>query len=544
MKNKLNVLGIVIGLALVFSCNKYDFNKVSTSAWNPSIAAPIINSTLTVYNILAFADSNNLVVIDPATGLLALVYEGELVTIDAQQIVSLNNISDQQNITLTTDEKNTLEGPAQTLTITRSETKTYNTSAGVEIDLMKLKNGGLNVEVYSNFSFNGNLSVNVTIPGLTKNSNVFNQTVNVNNINFTTTNVLFDLTGYDFDLTNGNTTSNEFVINYSITFNLTSGTVQNNDNLEIQTIFSDLAFLEIYGDFGNQIINTDEDSVLIKIFSSAAAGKFNLIDPKINLTFENSFGFPMQIDFTQLESVSYTQTPNLVRPIQYNGNLTPFTFTTINAASSSSNPTFSFLSLNKDNSDIIHLIEPTPKFVHYTARATTNAGSSGIHDDFMTDQSKLTLKAEVELPLEGNAYDWAIVDTLPFEFGAGSLDVINELLLRINFDNGFPVDVRMQMFLTDENYNITDSLFNYGENFINSGIVNNDGRVIENTKTTKDVVLNKSTAQKFFESKNIIIWGKAESKDATSNKIVKIYEDYTFGVKLGIKVDGSIKLTN
>ena len=67
--------------ALIFfasSCKKLEFDKIAQTAWNPNLAIPLAYADFGVYDILARQDSTDLVVIDPSTGAIALVYKGEI----------------------------------------------------------------------------------------------------------------------------------------------------------------------------------------------------------------------------------------------------------------------------------------------------------------------------------------------------------------------------------------------------------------------------------------------------------------------------------
>ena len=429
-----------------------------------------------------------------------------------------------------------------TVTVNQNNTVAFSPSAGIEIDSLGLKSGTLAFVFNSDFQFSGNASVNIVLPDLKLNGQPFNKTIPINNLNGTTSKT-YDISGYTFDMTDGGTTFNAIPMQYAVTLNYTGGSVGPTDNIEIVSSIESLAFSKVFGDFGQQIISTDRDSILIRIFENSSSGSFQLTNPKLRIDVTNSFGFPVQLDFTTLESITTNTIPSVVTPIEYLGNTPPFTLMTIGAPgiSQMGQSVTSSIEINNSNSDFATLMEPTPKYVHHAIQAVSNP-AGGASSNFITDESLLIIDTQVELPLEGYANGWGLIDTLAFEFGEGSFENIEEMLFRINVDNALPVNARLQLYFTDSVFNVLDSLMDGRTELFESGVVNSDGKVTAATNKITDIIVDQERAPKITRAKYIIVWAEAETYNAGSNQIVKIFDDNYINVRLGVKIDGNVKL--
>jgi hypothetical protein len=151
------------------------------------------------------------------------------------------------------------------------------------------------------------------------------------------------------------------------------------------------------------------------------------------------------------------------------------------------------------------------------------------------------IRAELELPLIGFAYGMTFVDTIPFEFG-DNVEEIESVLFRSIITNGFPFKSTIQIYFADSNYVVLDSLYAPNTEIIQSGITNNDGRVIQKTEKLTDVTFTQNRMPNVLNAKHVIIKAIGESLNGTNNQISKIYEDYTIQVRLSLKVNGKVKL--
>ena len=109
MRQKFLITGLImIGLTLA-SCRKdYDFDKLRDPVWEPEIALPIAVGDLGIDDLIE-QDSNSVIHRD-STGLITLIYDGELISIEPDLVVPINQTTYNDNVTLSGPEGTALIG--------------------------------------------------------------------------------------------------------------------------------------------------------------------------------------------------------------------------------------------------------------------------------------------------------------------------------------------------------------------------------------------------------------------------------------------------
>jgi len=537
MKNKLIPIGLfVVSALLAVSCKKYDPSKITSTSWNPNIAIPLAYAEFDVYDILARTDSNDLVVIDPNQGTIALVYTGEVASYNADDIIQIsdqNTVVNYSNADFGIPVSGAFSG-----TITTNQTETVNptVNAGVELYTVNFKNGALNIGVTTDLKHD--VDITITIPELLESGSALTRTISLVYAGTTPQvgNVSIDLTGTHLDLSKGNTTFNEFDILSSITVNGTGQIITGAETCQLTMDFTGLEFKNTTGYFGQQPVGVDNDSILLKLFQSNLGGYFELSDPKIRFTIKNSFGFPIEMAFNNLKTIDVagSNTYNLT------GYPNPFP---VAAPATMGQITTSVLELNSSNTtNITTVITPTPKYFYFEAAGLSNplGNVGGSVVNFMEDTSKFTVDAELEMPLKGFAYGFGITDTIPFEFSE-NIEEIESVLFRFNITNGFPVDLTTSITVVDSNYALLHTFATTSDQFLQSAAVGSDGRVNAPTNKITDITLNRSELNSLANGKYLIIGAVSETLNGANptNQVVEFLDSYKVDFKLGMQIQGS-----
>jgi hypothetical protein len=517
---------------LTMQCKKYDPRKIASTSWNPNLAVPIAYGTFDVYDVFANTDSSDLFIIDPQSGAVALVYRGEVASYAASDIIQLGEFGTVVNFTNTEMALPIGASYSGTSTANNTSALTANVNTGVELHTMLMKQGNLAISILSDIQHNH--TITLTFPELKLGSTALTRTIPVT---YTGTTPMvhvenIDLTNYLGNFTKNNTTFNELDVNTTVTINGSGGPVLGTENIQIDLLFSAIDFSNANGYFGQQTVGIDNDTILMRIFENEPDGYFELIDPRVRFTVENSFGFPIQLNFQDLKTI------DISAGIEFP--LTGFPSTlNIGAPAFVGQVATAVLELNNGNtSNLSTIITPTPKYFFFEAAGISNpAGNAGTLN-FITDTSYFRVNAEIELPLEGLAYGFGVGDTSEFSFGE-NLDNIESLMFRINVNNGFPVQLLAQVTFLDTNYIPLFSLLDAPQRVVESAIINTStGRVTAPTRKITDITLNEQQLQLLPRAKHVIVFGTSQSINATNGQVVKIYEDYTIELKLGMQVQG------
>ena len=536
LQNKILFSGIILLCGLfIASCKKLEFDKIAQTAWNPNLAVPLAYANFGVYDILALQDSNDLIVIDNASGAIALVYKGEIVSFDAQSIVRVDDQNHQANLSLA--DLNMVAIPALNGTIATNNTEevSFNTNTGVELHSVKFKQGAMSLNVSTELKHD--ITVVFTFPGFKINGVPITRTVNLNYTGSIpqASSVNVNLANMVADFTVGNTTFNEFEVDIQTTVTGTGENVTGTENISVGFNFSNLAFENAIGDFGQQNLGISEDTILLRLFETATQGHFELINPKIKFIVDNSFGFPVDIHFANMKSI------NVSTGQEYPLTGFPSVFS-VNSPAAMGQTATSTLELNTSNTaNLSTVISPVPKYFYFEADALSNPGGNASPLNFIEDDSKFRVRTEIELPLEGLAYGFELRDTVDFNFNE-NISAVQSIMFRINVDNGFPVDFKTQLVFLDANYNPLFNLFTTPEDVVKSALVDNTGKVNQHTKKITDAALNEAQISLLPNARYVLVNGVAQTLNATTGQIVKFYDSYRLGLKIGMQVQGNVGL--
>lgn len=524
-KRSLSSLFIAVIVLVGTGCNKDDFNPdlLEETTWSPEVAFPLVYTEMGISDLTGVNDSNTTIITDPDQ-FCTLIYAGRAFELSAAQLAPLPDQYFNKSYGLSNSQLNTL-GVAGQVTITKSQLVDFSVSQGMEIDSITFKDGTFDFGISSDFPVNA--TVLLTIASLQKDGVPLTATLPLNysgGIPVTASSIV-NLTGYRCDFTNGGITHNQLKVDYTITFSGTASGASTSNRITLNPAFKGLKFQSLFGYAGQQSIANIKDSIEISIFNnSIGSGTFTIAEPKIRFDISNSLGLPISARVNQL--------------LALNGNLTNFVVATgvpdplpvgspnISQIGQTVNSTFT---LDHNNSNINALIDQQPKYLITQTQATTNPAGHAIN--FLLDSSKIAVDVHVELPFYGTANNFKVKDTVPFSYN--DLADVQDLLLRMELENGFPLESSVQLIFTDENLNPLDTMFTADEVVIPSGIVApGDERVSLPGRKVHDQHFDQQRIQKILSAKNIVVVASATSMNE-GNTNVRIYADYKMKIKIG-----------
>lgn len=389
---------------------------------------------------------------------------------------------------------------------------------GEQIHNLELMSGKIVYNISS--SLNTNLTFNLTIPSATLNGNVFEAQEFV----FAGTEPSsgeIDISGLVIDLTtDSNQPFNKIPINFSASLNSGNDlvTLTNQDFADLNFSFSDLSIEYADGYFGDYEIDLGGDIVDIdlQIFEDFDSGLI-LNDPKFIIRVSNSIGVGASIN-AGLNAFS----PNFENAV--------FNFTEIIQAPEFIGDSIEQLWVyDKNNSTIDDIIALPPQQIEYFGVANLN-GSNSEGVNFIGADSKMTLGVEVDFPMSLNVANISLKDTIIID-ELDNVEKIESLSLFMNIDNGFPLDTRLDLLLRDSIANITLDTLEIA-NF-SSGIVDQDGYVIESFFSENQLDLNQTEILNFAQSNQLVLDVTLNTEE---NQSIRLYSDYEFLVNIGIRI--------
>lgn len=543
------------GVTLFESCIKdeYDFSKTSVSNWDPEVAFPLVNSNLTIHEILNNSDKNGNITVD-GDGFCTLVYRGALFSARAKDFITIpNQTFPATSKTLSASDVanfNALPAGSQ-YSVTNSQTVALtnlpnsNTSTPFQIENITLK-GGTTFSFNMSSDFPNNAQIKIDVPDLKSPSGVaFSQIVLVNYTGSTPVNVTesFDLGGYTLTLNNGGN-MNQFAVNYTITLTKASGSpVTSGNSISMQQGFNNIGFAKLNGYVGQLSIAPNADTVAISLFGNASpgVGTFSLKDPSFKAIFTNYLGVNVGASFNQLDG--YTD------GVSYSSDLLGTTFFTTNTPDVliPNSPSFgtagtSDITLTNSNTDgkIFDFINKKPKNVIYKVDAITNYGTSGYVSNFFSDTSLFKVDFDINMPLYGSAKDFELIDTTDFQLDENSLKDLKSLTLKTYMENGFPIDMYVGLVFVDSLYREIYEFIPNGTLLIQGANVDaTTGKVVSKNVARNEFILDDDHINNLFNAKKVLIKAKAATS-SNGGLNVKIYDFYKINVRIGLKIQPNV----
>jgi len=311
------------------------------------------------------------------------------------------------------------------------------------------------------------------------------------------------------------------------------------DNITVNLTLTETVPEIIFGSFGSsEVVNRDEN-LRFSIFNDLMVfDKVEFYDIQLDINFESHYGVAYEATIEDaMVSSSYK---NDSIELSLSGNNTFY----VEAATYDTAivPTFNTKHFDNANSNIRDAIHILPDNMDYHVEINTNPGDPGSLN-FVTGENKISGQLNVLVPLWFKCENYSRVDTIQ-EFNVDSIfkdeyvEYLDSVTLLFSVQNWFPFDLDIQAYVADDNFNIVDSLFAETQQFLVSGILNDNDEVSEAGVSEEiNVVLTKDQIEEYKAGNvtKILIPTKTATSE-NGSKFVKILESYGLEFKLSIEI--------
>lgn len=456
-------LKAVIALSLlVGACTQLEtFDEIDKVEYGAEYAIPLINTQISIDELLEDFEENSTLFVDP-DGTLRFLYKGNVISQNSDEVFA------PFYETLETFSIIPLFSPDQSLPL-------YDQS-GLEIQRIDIKQGQF-IYYFRNPHPEG-VEVTITLPQVTKDGEA---------LSFTGSIPPYSGEGDEPFTTNLFAAADimEYEVNPDASGNIQiTYFAQGQDSGESLLLpsayvsFQNVLFAYAEGFFANQLYPGGSDTIHIDFFENWTQGEVYFEEPKVNFYVENSFGIPTQaivktFDVTTVRAEVLSIESDLVDAgINFN-------YPTLEEIGQTKETAFTF---DKNNSNIDQLLGAGPISLFYDVDILTSPGSDTDEPGFITDSSFYRVNVEVELPLFGNARNFIAQDTFAIDFsGYGDVTAAEFKLVT---DNDIPLAVDVQGYFRGERGIVLDSLFSQPERVAKAAPVDTDGFVTETTTHT------------------------------------------------------------
>ncbi len=495
---KRTILGMCAALFML-GCAK-DFENLEDPNWDPELAVPITHSRFEVKDVLNDFETGGFVGTNDE-GVIRVVYQGEIFTISAEDVMELENV------------------PYAFLS--KNQEGTIPAFQGRRIETMTLKSGIMSYQVID--SRNENVEVTISIPIATKNGVAFSETFVVTpsggSINQSGT---FDISGYTFDLSTGGSGANYLSMNYDAKL-VNSGTSVDIDL--IQGTFKGLEFLFLDGYLGDFELGEFSDSVKIDMFKNYIGGEVVISEPRIALNLFNSFGMPLQTSINDIKGSGQNGEVELTG--------SPFNESVELAIPDVNDvePALTVIEFDGANSNLNAFISNSPSKVDFTVDGSANVNQDSTQYNWVKDTSRLTLDVDIEIPMVGRINGVTIRDEFAFDFS--DFEDIESATFKLIIENRFPLAADIQLYYLDGASNVIDSLLPDEDRLFSPSLVDNNGFSISPSVETNFFEMNAEKFDRVKDTKTVrmIMVFKTSDEGQTT---VRFHEDDYMDLKMGL----------
>ncbi|MFM2375215.1 MAG: hypothetical protein RLZZ165_312 [Bacteroidota bacterium] len=532
----------LFGLLSLQSCKKeyFEQDRIKDATWNPELAVPLIQSKITIPEVLSRLGQQEIIVID-TTGILALKYRSNIFSVSADSLIVFQDQVNTQSYSLLPTDETTLSGGGTVTVPTQSFNMGFDVSnlgTNPELSSIEFQGGDLILDVSKQFTYP--TTVQIQIPGLTMGGVGFTQTING------ASQMTIPLAGRILNFT----AVNQIPVTVDLSIQGSSGSGTAGQSITFTTSITGMKFRTIVGDLKQQPIPSYAGVVAIKFFENdiSNSGVVRWADPRVKAIFTNGSGADLQLNVSHLDFYSSSTRLALTSSLS-----PPNQPTLLHDATPGVSKATAF-DINRTNSNLIDVADKRPTSLDYEFSAMMNPGS-GPNVNWLRDTSRLRLDMEVFLPFDGTAKDFRRSDTTAVDIFPlnGDIEEIESVTIRMTMDNGFPADAFGQVYFYDSTLSPTnpgvliDSLFEGGRvPLFQSPVVPGYPNHVDQTqkkRTVVDIVIDRTKLKKLEAQgfRKLVARGWVDTYQMGLYN-VQVFSDYTIDLYLGMMVKAKVKV--
>lgn len=531
-----NFLLISACIILLTSCYKKDFSELKLANATPEYLYPLIDAQLSLKDIVD-PSKKKLNILEDSSGFYTFIYYQDLTERYITDFLKIADVAITQSVALTTGEAASLP-VAKTITHTFSNSYTLASTNGELLKHVTIKSGILPFDISSTFTHN--IELTVTFPYIKKNNVALTQTILLTYKGATPviSNNQIDLSGYTIDMSENGAKSNTVSYTASMKVIFIAGNpVNTGQKLTVSTGIKGVQYSYADGFIGKYSITIPYDSVAIEIFNNAYAGNVYFSDPKVRTIIGNSIGAESTVRINQLFSSSNISGSTAITGTNINTDI-PIQYP---AQSELGQPKFTTIQLDKTNSNVQTVFNPAPDNIYYQMSAAINP--SGVGMNYITDQSKISVRGEVEIPMEGRVKTFVLLDTLDgIAFPKMDISGKDVTIVRAGFNvalsNGFPMNSNIQMYFLNEHGDVIDSLFTHPCLIPAAGIDVNGKVVTENSVILKEF-FDEARYKRVTGSSKAVLYSYFSTTNG-GNIAVKLFSSYKIKSNISINIKANV----
>lgn len=521
---KINILLFIIVIG-VTSCYEKDFFDKTAIEAKPRYGVAIGDLEFKLNEFIFSLDTS---IKQYDDSLIYVLFEQSLLSLTASEIIEIPDISipslPAPPISNQTFIGNSIVIPEQEL----SNSFGSHNDNDEYIDKIELNSATLNTNVST-----ANLEparISLTYLNIIRNGNPLTEIIDLDGTD-TYPNTTQLISGDVIDFTDS-PNDNVFKVKLNLTIYKGTRTDLNGATLSLQISLTDIDYSTAYGYFGRKEPPQTSQNIPMDVFQFLPDNAEFFREPSLQLSFTNSFGFPMSLFF---ETFQFYSSKNLTS-LDITGSGVPTTasnskiiaYPDLLNIGTTVNDSLIFDNTNSNIADAFHFAADQLNF-----KPNIYLNKSGYTDEnYVTENSKLDLSYKMEMPLAAKIQEFTYGDTIPFSFTdlAENIDEIDEIVFKLVAKNGFPTDAKLAVNLLNPNYGIVTNLIQ--DDLLTSGTVENN-KVVSPSIFKPEIKIEKNEIKNSANTAYLSFTATVQTTQG-GNIFVDFYSNYKIEIHIGV----------
>jgi len=550
---------VVISASLIVSCNigELEFDDIELTPVKGPFAFTLGETEYVMRDLIGNQTGDSLDFQEDSLSLLTLLYYDTITYSTPDDLIQIDDIVSNGDITPPTTTIPVGTGPTVLNSSYPFDGFEYNPTNGEQLDSIFYEQGDLTIECATNI--NATVTYTFTFPSTTNVAS--GAPISVTGTIIGDGTLIQDtetrtLVGHKTELTDASG-DNRYSVDLDLEIDLAAG--QDTDGTEIfnfDITFGNQEFSLIYGKFGQDTVQVGDQSLEIDFFTQAARDGITFGNPTMTFDFRNSFGVPVEADFSGLNGQDAE------------GNQVFLTGEIINnppliASSDVNSPGINtpgevaqtVIEIDRTNSNLVNVLSSSPEQLNFNVVGRSNPDDVNTLNYLQPDDSEITAYVTLEVPMEVQLEDYT--ETGSYSVGEGfNANNLDSAFIRIVTLNELPftgtvsmevqaADSTVLFPITDETDPRYDSALaaNPGqiERFTNipaikAPLISVNGDVTDPSGETEDIGLTNEEVQLLSTAGRVVITMTLNTPvSQTSRDIyVRVLADYTLELKVGV----------
>lgn len=436
------------GIGLLPSCRKdFDTDRIRALEWNPEIALQLVDDSVTLRRILTQGGAEDHLYIDESGDISILYYyNNDAFRIRPADLLRINNIDYLYNRPISAEEVQILQNGNLALAPVPFTVGLTGLQQDMRVDKMRIKKGNLVIVSENTFANPGYLTI--AFPQATLGGAPFS--ARLEPLASGTSTRTFPLDGVLFDLTS---TPNQLKAEVAGLLRQSTSVNQGDQiRTSIRLVIESVASFEGY--LGQHVFDGMQDTIRVNVFNNAyALGEVYFVDPQATVTMVNSIGVPAHITIEQMVAINEVSQQTLDIADRLGAGSAFAIPSAVEPLVKPALKTMNYTNANTGNA-MHDFFNVKPDHVGFRVKTTINP--DGPVRNFFGDTSSFYGDLRIKLPLWGHFDHLTYQDT--FDLIIDKPDLLEYLEFKTHLVNGMPFSGLMQVYFTDEQYQIRDSL--------------------------------------------------------------------------------------